>query len=72
LGAAYEWYRADPLRDEALIYEHVLKEAGVEVKVDVFAGIPHGGPDFFPMHSVAKKALDGVVKAMEWILEVGK
>jgi acetyl esterase/lipase len=72
LGAADKLSRADPLRDEALIYEHLLKEAGVEVKVDVFAGIPHGGPDFFPMHSVAKKAVDGVVKAMEWMLEARK
>ena len=33
----------DPLRDEALIFERILREdEGVKTKVDVYAGQPHG------------------------------
>jgi acetyl esterase/lipase len=59
---------ADPLRDEALIYEHLLREAGTPTKFEVYAGLPHGAPDFFPMHSVAKKALVDLKEGVEWIL----
>lgn len=55
------------MRDEALIYERVLHEEGVPTKLDVFPGIPHGGPDFLPMLSVAGKSLDGFKAGVEWI-----
>jgi acetyl esterase/lipase len=33
----------DPLRDEALIYEEVLRtECGVKTRLDVYPGLPHG------------------------------
>jgi acetyl esterase/lipase len=38
----------DPLRDEALIYEKVLREDyGVKTKLDVYPGLPHGFWIFF-------------------------
>ncbi|KAF2824170.1 alpha/beta-hydrolase, partial [Ophiobolus disseminans] len=58
---------ADPLRDEALIYEHVLREHGVETKLDVSPGIPHGGPDFLFMHSCAGRAVQDLKRGVEWI-----
>lgn len=58
----------DPMRDEALVYEHVLREAGVPTKVKVFPGIPHGGPDFFPMLSIAGKSMNELKVGVEWIL----
>jgi acetyl esterase/lipase len=61
--------RADPLRDEALIYEHLLRKAGTPTKVEVYTGLPHGAPDFFPMHSIAKKALVDLKAGVEWILK---
>jgi acetyl esterase/lipase len=61
--------RTDPLRDEALIYEALLRDAGMPTKMEVYTGLPHGAPDFFPMHSVAKKALVDLKEGLGWILQ---
>jgi acetyl esterase/lipase len=61
--------RMDPLRDDTLIYEHVLREEyGVPMKLDVYAGVPHCALDFFPMLPVAGKALEDLKAGVEWIL----
>ena len=58
----------DPMRDEALIYERLLHGEGVPTQLEVFAGIPHGGPEFFPMLSVAGKSLNEVKAGVQWVL----
>ncbi|KAJ4983875.1 esterase lipase [Stagonosporopsis vannaccii] len=59
----------DPLRDGTLIYEHVLREEyNVPTKLDVYAGVPHCAPDFFPMLPLASKALEDLKAGVEWIL----
>lgn len=59
----------DPFRDSSLIYEHVLKEVGTPTKLDLYKGVPHGAPEFFPMHSVAKKVISDLREGLEWILQ---
>ena len=61
--------RTDPLRDEALVYESLLQDAGTPTKVKVYTGLPHGAPDFFPMHSAAKKALVDLKEGVSWIMQ---
>lgn len=58
----------DPLRDDSLIYEHILREEGVPTKVDVYSGHPHSAPDLFPMLPVAGKALEDLKAGVQWIL----
>lgn len=60
----------DPLRDEGLIYKHILREeCGVPTKLDVLSGIPHAGSDFIPaMSSLTEKASRATKAGVEWLL----
>ena len=59
----------DPLRDDTLIYEHILRNRySVPTKLDMYAGVPHCAPDFLPMLPVAEKALEDLKAGVEWIL----
>ncbi|KIM92617.1 hypothetical protein OIDMADRAFT_46618 [Oidiodendron maius Zn] len=59
----------DPLRDEALIYETVLRtEWEVKTKLDVYPGLPHGFWFMFPTHSRAEKFRKDLIKGTEFLL----
>lgn len=58
----------DLLRDDALIYESILKEAGVPTRLEVYPGMPHAGLDFLPMLSVSKKSQKDMKAGVEWLL----
>jgi acetyl esterase/lipase len=59
----------DPLRDEALIYEEVLRtECGVKTRLDIYPGLPHGFWAFFPMLSSSKKLKKDTIKGVAWLL----
>lgn len=61
---------ADPLRDEALIYERVLREEeDLKTKVDVYPGLPHGFWSIFPKIESSKKFIEESVKGVQWLLE---
>jgi acetyl esterase/lipase len=60
----------DPLRDEALIYERVLREeCGIPTKCDVYNGLCHYFWTNWPMMEVSKKFVEDTVKGMRWLLE---
>jgi acetyl esterase/lipase len=64
---------ADPLRDEALIYERILREEeGIKTKVDVYPGLPHGFWSMFPTIPSSKKFVEESVKGVQWLLEQKK
>ncbi|KAK4503810.1 hypothetical protein PRZ48_004725 [Zasmidium cellare] len=61
---------ADPLRDEALVYERILREDhGVKTKVEMYPGLPHGFWSLFPQMKASEKFMDDSVKAVGWLLE---
>lgn len=56
----------DSLRDEALIYERVLREeAGVKTKVDLYPGLGHYFWTNFPLLDVNKRFMEDTVKGVQ-------
>jgi len=59
----------DPLRDEAIIYERVLREDyGVKTKMFVYPGLPHGHWGFFPFLKSSEKFRKEQVEGMGFLL----
>ncbi|EJD44155.1 lipase/esterase [Auricularia subglabra TFB-10046 SS5] len=58
----------DPLRDDALIYERVLREHGVKTRLDVYPGVPHAHNFVFPNLKSSHKAHVDLVKGVAWLL----
>jgi acetyl esterase/lipase len=60
----------DPLRDEAMIYERVLREEyDCKTKLYLYPGLPHGFWSFFPQGDVSKKFIEQTVEGVEWLLQ---
>ncbi|KAG7088742.1 hypothetical protein E1B28_012710 [Marasmius oreades] len=62
----------DPWRDEAFLYEKVLKEAGVPTRLEVYPGVPHGFQASFFNIKQAARLREDFNEGLKWLLEVGK
>lgn len=61
---------SDPLRDEALIYERILREEeSVATKIDVYPGLPHGFWSVYPMLESSKRFFDQALEGVGWLIE---
>lgn len=58
----------DPLRDEAFLYEKLLKEKNTTTKADVYPGLPHTFWTFPGLRSSASWMVD-TVNGVKWLLE---
>lgn len=62
----------DPLRSDGLIYEEVLRsEAEVEVRIDVYAGVPHIFNAVWPELTLSKKYNGDLRSGFGWLLRRG-
>lgn len=60
----------DPLRDEALIYERVLREEyGIKTRIDIYKGLGHYFWTNFPELEMSRTFVEDTVKGMRWLLE---
>ncbi|KAF4631418.1 hypothetical protein G7Y89_g6710 [Cudoniella acicularis] len=61
---------ADPLRDEGLLYEKVLREEyGIKTRLDLFPGLPHGFWSSYPQAEFSKKFQVDTAEGLKWLLE---
>jgi len=60
----------DPLRDEALIFERIMREEeGTKTKVDVYPGLPHGFHSVVPTLKASGNFVQDTVNGVKWLLE---
>ncbi|KAK3077412.1 hypothetical protein LTS18_010328 [Coniosporium uncinatum] len=60
----------DPLRDEALIYERVLREeCGVKTRLDVYPGHGHYFWTNWPKLEMSRKFVDDTLEGVRWLLD---
>ncbi|OCH92008.1 hypothetical protein OBBRIDRAFT_486115 [Obba rivulosa] len=58
----------DPLRDEALLYERLLRDDGVKTKLEVYPGVGHGFHIYAPESKSAKKFVQDFKYGLKWLL----
>jgi acetyl esterase/lipase len=58
----------DPLRDDGIIYERVLKESGVKTSFTMYPGLPHSFWSFAPNLKVSKQAVKDFTDGIGWLL----
>ncbi|KAH7061293.1 alpha/beta hydrolase fold-domain-containing protein [Macrophomina phaseolina] len=57
----------DPLRDDGLVYASILREKGVDVRLDVTPGVSHAHVLFKGLQSASKTNIEGA-KGFGWLL----
>jgi acetyl esterase/lipase len=59
----------DPLRDEGMIYERILREKhGVKTKMHVYPGLPHGFASFLAQSPKSEAFRKDTIAGVEWVL----
>ncbi|ORY18218.1 Alpha/Beta hydrolase protein [Clohesyomyces aquaticus] len=59
----------DPLRDEAVLYDRVLREQGVLTRFELYDGLGHMFWTNWPEMEVSTRFVEDTVKGFRWLLE---
>ncbi|KAF8524347.1 Alpha/Beta hydrolase protein [Hysterangium stoloniferum] len=58
----------DPLRDDAFLYEQLLKKCMIPTKVDVYPGLPHWFQFYHPELEASRKQRNDLKEGLRWLL----
>jgi acetyl esterase/lipase len=59
----------DPLRDEGLMYERLLRtKSNVATRLDVYPGLPHGFWSWWPKAGFSDQHLKDALAGLGWLL----
>lgn len=59
----------DPLRDEAVLYDRVLRESGVLTRFELYGGYGHMWWTNYPTLDSSKRFVEDTLRGMKWLLE---
>jgi acetyl esterase/lipase len=60
----------DPLRDEAMLYERLLREEyNTKTSLKLYPGLPHGFWSFVPSLKSSKGFVEDTVEGVSWLLK---
>lgn len=58
----------DPLRDDGIIYEKMLRAHGVKTRLTAWSGLPHAHSGFWPQEEFSRSAVRDTMKGFGWLL----
>ncbi|PYH48551.1 alpha/beta hydrolase [Aspergillus saccharolyticus JOP 1030-1] len=58
----------DPLRDDGIIWESMLRESGIKTKLDVYPGVPHVHFASYPNLKLSRKSNLDTLAGIGWLL----
>ncbi|KAF2113935.1 Alpha/Beta hydrolase protein [Lophiotrema nucula] len=59
----------DPLRDEAVLYDRLLRDAGVLTRFELYSGFGHMFWTNWPEMDASKRFVEDTLQGMKWLLE---